>query len=62
MRLLWMYTRASILRNGRLFHYIGDLDSPSVSRGSKGVIERLHKAGFQTLKKQPEAFGVLALK
>jgi predicted methyltransferase len=47
---------------GRLFHYIGDLESASVSRVSKGVIERLHAAGFQTVKKQPEAFGVLAQK
>jgi len=47
---------------GRLFHYIGDLDSPSVSRVSRGVIERLHAAGFTTVRKQPEAFGVLAQK
>ena len=47
---------------GRLFHYIGDLDSPSGSRVSRGVIERLHAAGFQTVKKQPDAFGVVALK
>ncbi len=47
---------------GRLFHYIGDLESASVSRVSRGVIERLHAAGFQTVKKQGEAFGVLAQK
>ena len=47
---------------GRLFHYIGDLESASVSRVSRGVIERLHAAGFATVKKQGEAFGVLAQK
>lgn len=47
---------------GRLFHYIGDLESMSVSRVSKGVIERLHAVGFTTVKKHPEAFGVLAQK
>ena len=47
---------------GRLFHYIGDLESTSVSRVSKGVIERLHAVGFTSVKKQPEAFGVLAQK
>ncbi len=47
---------------GRLFHYIGDLESASVSRVSRGVIERLHAAGFASVRKQPEAFGVLAQK
>ncbi len=47
---------------GRLFHYIGDLDSPSVSRIAKGVIERLYAVGFQTVKRHPEAFGVVAFK
>ncbi len=47
---------------GRLFHYIGDLNSPSVSRIVKGVIERLRAAGFQNVQKRPEAFGVLAHK
>jgi predicted methyltransferase len=47
---------------GRLFHYIGDLDSPSVSRVVRGVIERLHASGFQSVKKHPEAYGVLAQK
>jgi predicted methyltransferase len=47
---------------GRLFHYIGDLDSPSISRIVKGVIKRLYAAGFQDVKKRPEAFGVTAHK
>jgi predicted methyltransferase len=47
---------------GRLFHYIGDLDSPSVSRIVRGVIERLYAAGFKDVKKRPEAYGVSAQK
>jgi hypothetical protein len=49
-------------RGGRLFHYIGDLDSPSGHRVMKGVIERLGEAGFTRITKRPEAFGVLGLK
>jgi hypothetical protein len=47
---------------GRVFHYIGDLDSSSVSRIVRGVIERLYAAGFRDVKRRPEAFGVVALK
>ncbi len=47
---------------GRLFHYVGDLNSASVSRVVKGVIERLTAAGFHSVTRRPEAFGVLAQK
>lgn len=47
---------------GRLFHYIGDLRSPSVSRIVKGVVARLTAAGFKSVQNHPEAYGVLALK
>lgn len=47
---------------GRLFHYIGDLDSPSVSRIVRGVVERLGAAGFRDVKRRPEAFGIVAQK
>ncbi len=47
---------------GRLFHYVGDLESPSVSRVVKGVVERLSAAGFQDVKRRSEAFGVVAFK
>ena len=47
---------------GRLFHYIGDLKSASGSRVVKGVIERLNAAGFRSVTRRPEAFGVLAQK
>jgi predicted methyltransferase len=46
--------------NGRLFHYIGDLESPFGARVAKGVIERLGKAGFRSVTRRGEAFGVVA--
>jgi uncharacterized protein len=45
---------------GRLFHYIGDLDSPSGSSVVKGVVRRLETAGFSRVARRPEAFGVTA--
>ena len=48
--------------NGRLFHYIGDLESPFGARIAKGVVERLGKAGFRTVTRRTEAFGVVAVK
>ncbi|MFC1466495.1 MAG: spermine synthase [Candidatus Brachytrichaceae bacterium NZ_4S206] len=47
---------------GRLFHYIGDLNSASGSRTARGVVERLKRAGFQQVTPRPEAFGVVAHK
>ena len=49
-------------RSGRLFHYIGDLDSTTGHRVMKGVIERLGAAGFTRITKHHEAFGVVAQK
>ncbi|MFN8377954.1 MAG: methyltransferase domain-containing protein [Anaerolineae bacterium] len=49
-------------RGGRLFHYIGDLNSPSGQRTSRGVIERLGAAGFRNVSKRTEAFGVVGFK
>ena len=49
-------------RGGRLFHYIGDLHSPSGNRVMRGVIERLGAAGFRGITKRQEAFGVVASK
>lgn len=48
--------------NGRLFHYIGDLESPFGARVAKGVVERLGKAGFRSVTRRGEAFGVVASK
>jgi len=47
---------------GRLFHYLGDLDSPSGSRLWRGVAERLRRVGFQRVAPRPEAFGLVAAK
>ncbi len=47
---------------GRVFHYIGDLDSKSGSRVARGVVERLQQAGFARVIPRNEAFGVVAVK
>jgi hypothetical protein len=49
-------------RNGRLFHYIGDLESKSGSGTMRGVVRRLSEAGFKRIDRRPEAFGVVAHK
>ncbi len=49
-------------RNGRLFHYIGDLESKSGSGVVRGVIRRLGEAGFTRIDRRQEAFGVVAYK
>jgi predicted methyltransferase len=49
-------------RGGRLFHYIGDLDSTTGRVVAKGVVKRLQDAGFQRVTRQPEAFGITASK
>jgi predicted methyltransferase len=49
-------------RGGRMFHYIGDPDSPSGKRTTGGVIRRLQDAGFSRVVRRPEAFGVVAYK
>ena len=47
-------------RGGRLFHYIGDLDSGSTRRVLPGIQRRLKEAGFTKIVRKPEAFGLLA--
>jgi hypothetical protein len=47
-------------RGGRLFHYIGDPDSPGGSNTTRGVIRRLQEVGFRRVVPSPEAFGVVA--
>ncbi len=49
-------------RNGRLFHYVGDLESAHGSSTVRGVIRRLQNAGFKRVTKATEAFGVVATK
>jgi len=47
---------------GRLFHYIGDPESPSGGTTTGGVIQRLTAARFNDIKRRPRAFGVAARK
>ncbi len=49
-------------RNGKLFHYIGDPDSRSGARTTRGVVRRLQEAGFTRVVPKPQAFGVAAYK
>lgn len=49
-------------QGGRLFHYIGALDSKSGQGVAKGVVRRLQQAGFSRITRCPAAFGVLAYK
>ncbi len=49
-------------RSGKFFHYIGDPKSASGGRVTKGVVRRLHDAGFSRVIEKPQAFGVLAMK
>ncbi|MBL7161547.1 MAG: methyltransferase [Anaerolineales bacterium] len=48
--------------NGRMFHYIGNPGSKSGGRVTRGVVQRLKKAGFSRVVPRPQAFGVLAYK
>ncbi len=45
---------------GRLFHYVGNPDSPSGRGITRGVVERLAAAGFAEVAPAPRAFGVVA--
>jgi predicted methyltransferase len=47
---------------GRLFHYVGNPQTSSMERVTRGVIRRLHEAGFTRVRRRPEAFGVVAYK
>jgi uncharacterized protein len=49
-------------RRGRLFHYIGNPDSPSGKSVTQGVVRRLKEAGFARVEPAPRAFGVVASK
>lgn len=47
---------------GRLFHYVGDPQSASGRKVTRGVVDRLRRAGFAKVTATPEAFGVLAFR
>lgn len=51
-----------LARKGRVFHYVGDLDSRSGRNVVKGVSRRLQEAGFSRVVRRPQAFGVVAYK
>lgn len=55
---LWRVLRSG----GRLFHYMGDLESKSGRNISKGAARRLKEAGFDRVERRPEAFGLVAYK
>jgi predicted methyltransferase len=47
---------------GKLFHYIGNPESKSVSKIFQSVIRKLKEVGFQKVEMKNEAFGVVARK
>jgi predicted methyltransferase len=47
-------------RGGRLFHYIGNLQSKHGHRVALGVVRRLKDAGFARVVRCPAAFGLVA--
>jgi predicted methyltransferase len=47
-------------RGGRLFHYIGDLESRTGKRVVRRAVERLGEAGFKRIRRRSKAFGVIA--
>jgi predicted methyltransferase len=51
-------------QRGRLYHYIGDLDSKSGRNSAiaKGVMRRLSEAGFSRVLRRTDAFGLVAYK
>jgi uncharacterized protein len=48
--------------NGRLFHYIGDLESTSNRTILPGVLRRLKEAGFRRVTRRQDAFGLVCQK
>lgn len=49
-------------RGGRLFHYVGDLESRSGRTVARGAVRRLQEAGFSRVVRRPRAFGLVAHK
>jgi predicted methyltransferase len=47
---------------GRLYHYIGDLDSTTGRVVAKGTARRLQEAGFRRVDRRPQTFGLVAFK
>ena len=51
-----------VKQKGRVFHYIGDLESRSGRNVTRGVVRRLQEAGFSRIVRKPAAFGLVAYK
>jgi uncharacterized protein len=49
-------------RGGRLYHYVGDLESRSGRNVVRGAVRRLQEAGFSRIERKPTAFGLTAFK
>ena len=49
-------------RGGRLFHYVGNLDSTQGRRVAAGAVRRLKAAGFERVVRCSDAFGLVAVK
>ena len=49
-------------RGGRLFHYVGDLNSAQGNTVGKGAVRRLQESGFTKVVRKPESFGLVAYK
>jgi predicted methyltransferase len=49
-------------QKGKLFHYVGDLNSPSNRTLVPGILRRLKEAGFTKTTRHNEAFGIVAHK
>ncbi len=49
-------------RGGRLFHYIGNLESKHGHKVATGATRRLREVGFARVVRAPEAFGLVAYK
>jgi uncharacterized protein len=49
-------------QRGKMFHYIGDPQSATGSRVTRGVVKRLFDAGFSRVEPVAKAFGVVARK
>jgi predicted methyltransferase len=49
-------------RGGRMFHYIGDLESKSGRTVVRGAVRRLQEAGFSRVVRRPKAFALVAYK
>jgi predicted methyltransferase len=47
---------------GKVFHYIGNPKTRSGRNTTRGVVQRLHEAGFERVQRAPKAFGVVAQK